>query len=55
MESRSTNIQPPDEVIASADAALYEAKSGGRNLVGLDRETYQAAASGVLQALYDGT
>jgi diguanylate cyclase (GGDEF)-like protein len=55
LATRSAHIQPLDEVIACADAALYEAKNGGRNSVRLDRETYQAAAASVRQALYDGT
>jgi len=34
----------PDVVIARADAALYEAKRGGRNLVGVDREAMVEAS-----------
>jgi hypothetical protein len=49
---RTTAIDSLDEVIASADTALYEAKNGGRNFVRLDQENYRAATSGVLQALY---
>lgn len=51
--TRTSIVQSLDEVIASADAALYEAKSAGRNRLRLDNETYRAAASGVLGALYD--
>ncbi len=53
LATRTRNVQSLDEVIASADAALYEAKSAGRNKLRLDNETYRAAASGVLRALYD--
>ncbi|HET9106518.1 MAG TPA: diguanylate cyclase, partial [Steroidobacteraceae bacterium] len=40
-----------DEIIARADAALYEAKNEGRGLVRIDRESYQAASTGVRRAL----
>jgi diguanylate cyclase (GGDEF)-like protein len=53
LATRTTSAQSPDEVIASADAALYEAKNGGRNLVRLDHETFRAAASEILRTLYD--
>jgi len=50
--SRSGTAQSLDEVIACADAALYEAKRGGRNLVRLDPETHRSAESGVLRTIY---
>jgi diguanylate cyclase (GGDEF)-like protein len=53
LTTRTTHAQSLDEVIACADAALYEAKNGGRNLLRLDRETRRAAASAVLLALGD--
>lgn len=40
-----------DEIIARADAALYEAKHEGRDLVRIDRESYQSASTGVRRAL----
>jgi diguanylate cyclase (GGDEF)-like protein len=40
-----------DEIIARADAALYEAKNEGRDLVRIDRESYRTASTGVRQAL----
>jgi diguanylate cyclase (GGDEF)-like protein len=40
-----------DEIIARADAALYEAKNEGRDLVRIDRESYRSASTGVRQAL----
>ena len=40
-----------DEIIARADAALYEAKNEGRDLVRIDRESYQTASTGVRRAL----
>jgi diguanylate cyclase (GGDEF)-like protein len=51
--SRSGIAQSLDEVIACADAALYEAKRGGRNLVRLDPETHRSAESGLLRTLYN--
>ena len=41
-----------DEIIARADAALYEAKNEGRDLVRIDRESYQSATTGVRRALH---
>ena len=41
-----------DEIIARADAALYEAKHEGRDLVRIDRESYQTASTGVRRALH---
>jgi diguanylate cyclase (GGDEF)-like protein len=40
-----------DEIIARADAALYEAKNEGRDLVRIDRESYQTASTAVRRAL----
>lgn len=54
LATRDQAAQSLDEVIAAADAALYEAKNEGRNLVRLDHETYRVAASSVLRALYGG-
>lgn len=41
-----------DEIIARADAALYEAKNEGRDLVRIDRESYRSASTGVRRALH---
>ncbi|HEX3843872.1 MAG TPA: GGDEF domain-containing protein [Steroidobacteraceae bacterium] len=41
-----------DEIIARADAALYEAKNEGRDLVRIDRASYQTASTGVRRALH---
>jgi diguanylate cyclase (GGDEF)-like protein len=54
LATRTRAVRSLDEVIAAADVALYEAKNRGRNLVCIDRETYRAAASDVLQTLYGG-
>ncbi|MFZ0498879.1 MAG: GGDEF domain-containing protein [Steroidobacteraceae bacterium] len=40
-----------DEIIARADAALYEAKNEGRDLVRIDHESYQTASTAVRRAL----
>jgi diguanylate cyclase (GGDEF)-like protein len=40
-----------DEIIARADTALYEAKNQGRDLVRIDRESYQSASTGVRRAI----
>ncbi|HEV7137848.1 MAG TPA: GGDEF domain-containing protein [Steroidobacteraceae bacterium] len=40
-----------DEIIGRADAALYEAKNEGRDLVRIDRESYQTASTAVRRAL----
>jgi diguanylate cyclase (GGDEF)-like protein len=54
LATRTQAVQSLDEVIAAADVALSEAKNAGRNLVRLDHETYRAAASSVVRALYGG-
>jgi len=41
-----------DEILARADAALYEAKNEGRDLVRIDHQSYQTASSGVRRALH---
>ncbi|MGH8318499.1 MAG: GGDEF domain-containing protein [Steroidobacteraceae bacterium] len=40
-----------DEIVAHADAALYEAKNAGRDLVRIDRESLQNASTDVRRAL----
>jgi len=54
LATRTKIVQSLNEIVASADAALYEAKNGGRNLIRLDRDTYRTAESNVLRALYGG-
>lgn len=54
LATRTTHAQSLDEVIVCADAALYEAKKGGRNLLRLARETRRAASSVLQQALGEG-
>jgi diguanylate cyclase (GGDEF)-like protein len=53
LASRTGNVQSLNEVIASAEAALYEARQRGLNLwLRLDHEICQTATSGVLRSLY---
>jgi diguanylate cyclase (GGDEF)-like protein len=50
----ATNTMPElslEEIIASADVALYEAKSAGRDLVRVSRSSFHSASSGVRRAL----
>jgi diguanylate cyclase (GGDEF)-like protein len=50
----ATNAKGPrslDEIIASADVALYEAKAAGRDLVRIARDSLAAASTGVRRAL----
>ena len=44
-------VRSLDEIIARADAALYQAKNSGQALVRIDRESYQSASTGVRRAL----
>jgi diguanylate cyclase (GGDEF)-like protein len=54
LATRTPHAQSLDELIVRADAALYEAKNGGRNLLRLDRETHRVAPSVLQQALSEG-
>jgi diguanylate cyclase (GGDEF)-like protein len=50
----ATNVRESmtlDEIVASADVALYEAKTAGRDLVRIARESFSAADTGVRRAL----
>jgi diguanylate cyclase (GGDEF)-like protein len=40
-----------DDIVAQADVALYEAKSGGRDLVRISDESFNSASTGVRRAL----
>ena len=54
LATRTTLTASLDEMVVCADAALYEAKSGGRNLLRLAPETRRAAQSVSHQALTSG-
>jgi diguanylate cyclase (GGDEF)-like protein len=51
LATTSDGARSLDEIIARADAALYEAKNEGRDLVRIDRESYRSASTGVRRAL----
>ena len=51
LATTAEGVRSLDEIIARADAALYEAKNEGRDLVRIDRESYQTASTGVRRAL----
>ena len=53
LATNDLGIKTLDEVIAQADAALYEAKSRGRDLVRISDESYRMASTGVRHALRD--
>ena len=51
LATTADGVRSLDEIIARADAALYEAKNGGRDLVRIDRDSYESASTGVRRAL----
>jgi diguanylate cyclase (GGDEF)-like protein len=51
LATNEPDMKTLDEVIAQADAALYEAKDHGRDLVRIANESYQMASTGVRRAL----
>jgi diguanylate cyclase (GGDEF)-like protein len=51
LAASGADVRTLDEIIARADAALYEAKNSGRDLVRIADESFQAASSGVRRAL----
>jgi diguanylate cyclase (GGDEF)-like protein len=54
LATRTTHAKSLDEMIVCADAALYEAKNGGRNLLRLARATRRTEQSVPQQALGEG-
>jgi diguanylate cyclase (GGDEF)-like protein len=52
LATTADGVRSLDEIIARADAALYEAKNEGRDLVRIDPESYQTASTGVRCALH---
>jgi len=51
LATRDPGVTSLDDIIARADVALYEAKSGGRDLVRIAGESYDTASTGVRRAL----
>lgn len=51
LATNDLGIKTLDDVIAQADAALYEAKNRGRDLVRISNESYRMASTGVRSAL----
>ncbi len=51
LASNVERLETLDEIVASADVALYEAKTAGRDLVRIARASFCAASSGVRRAL----
>ncbi len=51
LATTAEGVRSLDEIIARADAALYEAKNQGRDLVRIDQKSYQTASTAVRRAL----
>jgi diguanylate cyclase (GGDEF)-like protein len=51
LASYEANVKTLDELIARADAALYQAKNEGRDLVRVDEASFAAASSGIRRQL----
>lgn len=51
LATTAEGVRSLDGIIARADAALYEAKNEGRDLVRIDQESYQTASTAVRRAL----
>lgn len=51
LATNEVGVKTLDDVIAQADAALYEAKNRGRDLVRISDESYRVASTGVRRAL----
>lgn len=52
LASYEEGMQTLDNIVAEADAALYEAKERGRDLVSIADESFRMASTGVRQALH---
>ena len=51
LATNESGVKTLDDIVAQADVALYEAKSGGRDLVKISGESFNSASTGVRRAL----
>ena len=51
LATNEEDVKSLDEIIARADAALYQAKNEGRDLVRIAEESYRTASTGVRRAM----
>ncbi len=52
LATNESGIKTLDDIVAQADVALYEAKSGGRDLARISHESFNSASTGVRRALH---